>query len=104
MDNTSGEHDPVGRLQSRGDSDVRTLDEDVELNGITVNGNTDIYTFQYDGYGEGDFIKIRLNSGVAGEAPGFGGLMFDVIPEPSSIVLGLMALYGLAVAGLRRRS
>jgi len=103
VDNTNGEHDPIGRLRARGDSDVRVLDEDVDLQGITVNGNTDIYTFLYTDYQDGDFIKIQLNSGVPGEYPGFGGLMVD-IPEPSSIAFGLLGLAGIVRFGRRRRS
>ena len=44
-----------------------------------------------------DFIKLQLNSGVAGIDPGIAGLMFDVIPEPTSLSLvlgGLLAAMG----------
>jgi hypothetical protein len=74
----------------------------VKLTNLTVNGNTDIYTFRYDGYVAGDFIKIQLNSGVDGEAPGFGGLMFDVVPEPSSFALSLLGFASVAGFGRRR--
>ena len=38
----------------------------------------------YTGVSPGDQIKIQLNSGVAGESGSIAGLMFDVIPEPTS--------------------
>ena len=103
VDNTNGEHDPMGRLRARGDSDnPDPVDVDVKLQNLTFNGNTDVYTFRYDNFVAGDFIKIQLNSGVAGEAPGFGGLMFDVVPEPSSILLSFMGLAGMVGFGRRR--
>jgi hypothetical protein len=96
VDNTNFEHNPVGRLRARGDSDNGGVDVDVKLTNLTVNGTTDIYTFRYDNFEPGDFIKIQLNSGAAGKGAGFGGLMFDVIPEPSSIGLAALCLVGLS--------
>jgi len=80
VDNTNMEHDPAGRLRVRGDTD-----------------NAVPYTFRYDNFVAGDFIKIQLNSGVPGEAPSIGGIMFDVVPEPSRMLLALASLCTLAI-------
>lgn len=79
VDNTNQQHDPAGRLRARGDSGG--VDVDVNLTGLTFNGASDVYTFRYDNFVAGDFIKIQLNSGVAGEDPSIGGLMFDLAPD-----------------------
>ncbi|MFV1981796.1 MAG: PEP-CTERM sorting domain-containing protein [Rhodothermia bacterium] len=102
VDNTNQEHDPAGRLRARGDSDnVDPVDVDVKLTNLTFNGIADVYTFQYDNFVPGDFIKIQLNSGVEGIDPSIGGIMFDVVvPEPSSIALLLLGLVG--IFGYRR--
>jgi len=106
VDNTNLEHDPAGRLRARGDTDnVDPVDVDVKLTNLTFNGIADVYTFRYDHFVAGDFIKIQLNSGVAGVDPSIGGIMFDVVvPEPSSIALSLLGLAGMVgCLGRRRR-
>ncbi len=85
VDNTDFKHNAINRIRARGDH-----------NGSNVNPNTfpvpgpsnfnsvaDIYTFRYDGFDSGDFIKIQFNgtpgssnNGGAGGAS-FAGLMFD---------------------------
>ncbi len=93
LDNTNQEHDSAGRLNPRGASDADlSVDVGVNLTGLTFNGTTDIYTFRYDNFTADDFIKIRFNSGKVGEAAGFAGIMFDVIPEPSSVVMAMVML------------
>jgi len=101
VDNTNQEHDPAGTLRARSDAS-----NDVDLPGLTFNGIADVYTFRYDGFVAGNYIKIRLNSGVAGEAPSIGGFMFDVIPvpEPSAITLVLLGLAGMGGYGWRRKN
>ena len=64
---------------------------------MTFNGITDVYTFRYDNFVAGDFIKIQINSGVPGEAASIGGIMFDVVPEPSRMLLALTSLFTLAI-------
>ncbi len=102
VDNTNFQHNPVSRLRVRGDNDNGSVDVDVKLTDLVVNGITDIYTFRYDNFEPGDFIKIQLNSGAVGMGSGFGGLMFDVIPEPSSIGLALLGGLGLGRVCRRR--
>jgi len=80
VDNTNLEHDPVGTLRARSESGGQA-----DASPLTFNGVADVYTFRYDGCVAGDFIKIRLNSGVAGEAPSIGGIMFDLVPPTLSI-------------------
>ena len=77
VDNTNLEHDPAGALRARVESGGQA-----DASPLTFNGIADVYTFRYDNCVTGDFIKIRLNSGVAGEAPSIGGFMFDMLPDP----------------------
>jgi len=106
VDNTNLEHDPVGRLQARGDTDnAVAVNASANLTNLIFNGTADIYTFRYDNFVANDFIKIRLNSGVAGVSPSIGGIMFDTVsvPEPSSLALSLLELVGLVAYERRRR-
>jgi len=99
VDNTNLEHDPAGRLRVRGEPSGDAL-----LTGLTFNGIADVYTFRLDNFVAGNIIKVQLNSGVPGEAPSLGGIMFDPVPEPAA---GGLLTVGLAVLGLgsqRRRT
>jgi len=78
VDTTLGAHDPISRLRARAESSDGLFEDDVRLENLSFNGIADIYTFRYDGWQAGDFIKIQLNSGNAGISPGIAGLMFDV--------------------------
>lgn len=101
VDNTNMEHDPAGRLRARGDTNnAEPVDVDVDLSGLAFDGLTDVYTFRYDNFVPGDFIKIQLNSGVSGIDPSIGGIMFDV-PEPSATLLGLASLCSIAIIHAR---
>lgn len=107
IDNTNGAHDPTRRLRAR--LDPRTsggTSGDVQLNltSADFNGTADIYTFRYDGWAAGDAIRLQLNSGQTGRPAGFAGLLFDVVPEPSSATLSLIWLAGYASIGRRGRS
>jgi hypothetical protein len=102
VDNTNGAHNPAGRLRARGDSINGGVDVGVELNNLIFNGIADVYTFRYDEFEEGDFIKIQLNSGEPGRYAGFAGLMFDPVPEPSSVIFMTVAAISCG-AMLRRR-
>lgn len=96
-DNTNLEHDSANRVRARED----VSDLDVRVRTPPFNGEPDVYSFLYSGVAVGDFIKVQLNSGVAGEAPSIAGVMFDLVPEPTS---GLLLACGcLALSGVRRR-
>ncbi|QEG33190.1 hypothetical protein [Bythopirellula goksoeyrii] len=77
-DNTNGEHNPTNRLRARGNA------KDVDLEPMSVppddalkfNGVADVYTFRYEGFQSGDFIKIQLN-GDSKQGPSIGGILFD---------------------------
>ena len=99
-DNTAGEHDPVNLVRARGnagpqDRDDTQVEADTwpETDDLTFNGTTDLYTFRYDGFVAGDYIKVRLN-GAPAPAGGasFGGLLFDETfaadPAPDADVCG----------------
>jgi hypothetical protein len=104
VDNTNGEHDPAGRIRARAEGDPGFDEDDRVDPGVDAfNGIADVYTFRYDGWDVDDFLKLQLNSDVAGEAAGFAGIMFDVVPEPASGLLALLGGMGLGVAAMRRR-
>jgi hypothetical protein len=106
VDNTNGQHNPDSRLRARGQGfgpvppafDISAINDPPPS---TYNGTADVYTFRYTGFSSGDIIKLQLNSGNVANQAGFAGLMFDVIPEPTSAALVLMGLMGLGLA--RRR-
>lgn len=88
VDTTDRAHDPVDRLQARGnigpqDTDETQVDTDVFPNGcdLTFNGTADVYTFRYDGFTAGDYLKLRLAGGEGGAS--FGGLLFDDHFDPA---------------------
>ena len=102
VDNTNNQHDPAGRIRGRAQNGDGSVDEAFRYNTAPgdFDGMADVYSFRYDGWAVGDFIKIQLNSGVNGVDAGFAGLMFDVIPEPSSLMLMLLGV--MTLTGLRR--
>ena len=105
-DNTAGQHDPASRLRARGEEagvfDVSGPNTPAGL-AANMNGQPDVYTFLYTGMTDNSFIKVQLNSGVAGESASIAGFMFDVVPEPSSALLMLVGAVTGAAASLRRR-
>jgi hypothetical protein len=102
-DNTGGEHDPAGRLRARGERpgvfDISGPNAPPGL-AANMNGSPDVYSWLYSGFAAGDIIKLQINSGVVGERASIAGIMFDVVPEPSSAVLLIL---GIVVVGWSRR-
>ena len=88
VDNTGGKHNAIRRIRARGNHAGTDLEPDQAASpgAEGFNGIADVYTFRYDGFAAGDFIKIQF-SGTPGKADGegaggasFGGLMFDPAP------------------------
>ncbi len=86
VDNTAGEHNAINRIRARGNHDG------VDINPPSFpapgqegfNGIADVYTFRFQGFDDGDFIKIQFNGmpgkcddGGSGGAS-FAGLLFDL--------------------------
>ena len=85
VDNCNREHSPLRRIEGRGETaDGEQIEPDTlpELGASAFNGIADLYQFRYDGFGAGDFIKIKLNgeSGKVqnGGGASFGGVLFDL--------------------------
>jgi hypothetical protein len=110
-DNTNFEHDPTHRLRARGNAGG----VDIEANffsqtaDLIFNGIADIYTYRYDGFAAGDFIKLQLNGDPAPkEGAGFGGFLFDetfepnLVPEPTSAAIALLASLIVGMTSLRK--
>lgn len=80
-DNTANEHDPANLVRGRGNVGPFDLDLQVESDDapgtcdLTFNGTADVYTFRFDGFLPGDYLKLRLNGGPDGGS--FGGLRAD---------------------------
>jgi hypothetical protein len=105
-DNTAGQHDPAGRLRARGERpgvfDISGPNTPPGL-AANMNGSPDVYTWLYEGFRNGDIIKLQLNSANAFEAASIAGIMFDNIPEPSSVVLLMVGAAACGCGRLRRR-
>lgn len=87
VDNTAGEHNAINLIRARGSHAGVAIDAPTAPSpgASNFNGVADVYTFRYDGFGDGDFIKIRFN-GAPGDAvdqgsggASFAGLLFDQI-------------------------
>lgn len=67
---------------------------------IIGNQDTDLFVFQIDGAVAGEQFFVAAAQGVNGTAT-FAGLAYDAVPEPTSMVLGLIG--GLGMLGMLRR-
>lgn len=90
-------HDPANRIRpgaTSGDGLVDVVNR-VNTTPADFDGSPDVYSFRFSGWLAGDYLKLQLNSGVAGESPGISGLLFDpipVVPEPGCLTLAAPAL------------
>jgi hypothetical protein len=87
-DNTNGEHDPTRHLYARGnigrlDSDLQVEPDRVPSCELTFNGTPDVHTFRFEGFSDGDYVKIALRGDDHGGGASFGGLLFDEVLEPA---------------------
>ncbi len=83
-DNTNMEHNPTKRLRARGNAnsvDLESSSAPTE-DELKFNGIADIYTFRYEGFQAGGFIKVQLN-GDSEQGPSIGGILFDTEFEPT---------------------
>lgn len=97
VDNTDLKHNPINRIRARGEHNGVHIDPPTypKPGMAAFNGTADVYTFRYDGFASGDFIKIQLNGMPGGTNNGgsggasFAGLMFDPVnphaPQPAPI-------------------
>lgn len=108
VDNTNHEHDPINRIRARGQTAANVGIDPATFPAPGVggfNGIADVYTFRYDGFVAGDFIKLQLSgAGSPSTGAGIAGLTFDVVPEPASAVLFGLGLAGLTAGFVRRRT
>jgi hypothetical protein len=88
VDNTGGKHNAITRIRARGQHLGAAVEPDTfpAPGAVGFNGIADVYTFRYDGFVEGDFIKIQL-AGTPGAAKDGGagggsiaGILFDPAP------------------------
>jgi hypothetical protein len=88
VDNTAGKHNAINRIRARGDDNGTNIDPNTfPVPGTAgFNGIADVYTFRYNGFGNGDFIKVQFNGMPGGTNNGgsggasFAGFMFDPAP------------------------
>jgi hypothetical protein len=90
-DNTNFEHDPTNRLRARGSAGGLNVDPIAfpQTADLAFDGVADVYTFRFDGFAAGDFIKLQLNGDPAPkEGASFGGFMFDEVFAPTPVFPG----------------
>lgn len=106
-DNDNGDHSLL-RLRARGNITPSGQSQaQLEPLPLPNNQTADVYTFRYDGFVQGDRFAMQLKGDLIGEVGltgGIGGIMIDIVPEPTSALLLILAAVGLSVAGARRRS
>ena len=85
VDNCNSQHSSLNRIAARGETALgEPVEPDVspEPGAASFNGVPDLYRFRFDGFGEGDHIKVRLNGQAGrvkdGGGASFGGLLFDL--------------------------
>jgi hypothetical protein len=88
VDNTGGKHNAIARIRARGQHVDKLVEPDTfpSPGAAGFNGIADVYTFRFDGFTPGDFIKIQL-AGTPGPAKDGGsgggsiaGILFDPVP------------------------
>lgn len=88
VDNAGGRHNAISRIRARGQHEKTAVEPDTypAPGAVGFNGIADIYTFRFDGFVAGDFIKIQL-IGMPGSAKDGGagggsiaGILFDPVP------------------------
>lgn len=106
MDNTNGAHDIERRLKFRARTEA-ALEINMRLDNmdrVAANDNeTDVYTFIMSGWGEGDELRMQIRGrGNDFNPQGIAGIMFDVIPEPTSLALLGVGVLGMGLTRKRR--
>lgn len=88
VDNTNLTHLPT-EIRARGNND-RYFDDPVEANDwpsgteLTYNNVPDVYTWRYDNFDSGDYIKVRLRGGTDSGGASIAGWMFDIDWTPGT--------------------
>jgi len=93
LDNTNGAHDTDRRLEFRGRNELGSQ-INMRLNDLTgIDGDPDVYTFVLSGWGAGDELRMQIRGFGGFNDRSIAGIMFDEIPEPSSLaLLGMAAI------------
>jgi hypothetical protein len=103
VDNTNGEHDTDNRLKMRPIVNETPNSRDLRLRDLeNINGIPDVYTFQFNYFGDGDELRVQIRNNSGFETASIAGVMFDVVPEPTSAVLLILGSIGL-ISRRRRR-
>ena len=102
VDNTNGEFNVFKRMKVRGRTDAGATEINMRINNLQdLDGSPDVYSFRFDNWGDGDELRLQVRSDMGFSGASISGIMFDVIPEPTSALL--MLLGGIGMLGRRRR-
>ncbi len=80
---------PIGC--GRGSADGANIDPNTfpQTADLAFDGVADVYTFRFDGFAAGDYIKLQLNGDPAPkEGASFGGFLFDEVFAPTPVFPG----------------
>lgn len=82
VDNTAGQYSAINKIRARGEHAGQDISPDKypQPGMKAFNGVPDVYTFRFDNFTAGDFIKVQFNGQPASSPyPGasFAGFMFD---------------------------
>jgi len=108
LDNTNGAHDLDRRLKFRGKEETGTREINMRLNNLSgsssttpTDGNTDVYSFLMEDWGEGDELRMQIRGFGGFNDRSITGIMFDVVPEPTSVLL--LGMGAMSFCCVRRR-
>jgi|GEM_PF-2547364 len=95
----SGNH--VSRLRVKHFSADGNQSGQAQFDNLTSDSEADVYSFLFDNVQEGNYFTVQLRT-TDGPNTGMAGLMFDVIPEPSSLLLMALGAAGMGWIMARR--
>jgi hypothetical protein len=85
IDNTNQTHKTT-RVRARGDDNGTSIEANTYPSGadLVYNGIPDVYTFRYDGFGNGDYQKLQLSADAGSDGASIAGFMWSTSFTPGT--------------------